>query len=578
MKILNLKKIIILLFFLLSIPVYAIADITVSLKLNRYEASITDSVKMTVTVSGSREADSPQIRGLENFIAQNAGRSSQIQIINGRVNSSLDFTYFLQPKSTGIFDLGPASVKIDGKIYQSNALKLIVKTALDQKSGDNAPVFLTASISSKRVYLEEQIQYTIRLYHLTEVSNESLNMPETEGIEFKQLGKTAEYNTVYNSRNYRVFEIKYSLIPSKTGSLNINPAKMSMVVRSQQMQDDDDFFSMDDFFANARGRQITLASNPITLDVLPVPEAGKPADYAGLIGTYRITSELGPIRVKAGESATLTVTVKGTGNVNRIPDLKMPDIKDAKVYADEPRLEIQQNEKGIEAVKIMKWAIVPGKQGQYAIPPLSMSYFDTVNRYYSRISTKPFILYADPGTGGITQSPFEKEKTQKAGKEEVEELGKDILPIHRSAIDLSKTSGEKIGWSSWLLLLLPALAYGVLFSGYKIKSKNSIQLKSFRSAKLFYKRCEDKDLSANELANNLREYFNKRFNLELGSIAPKDASTVLKAKGCEEETINQMEWMLKKIETLIYTGKGEDPCDLSIEAVLIIKSIEKEIK
>jgi hypothetical protein len=578
MKVLNQKKIIIILFLLLSIPAYAITDITVSLKLTRYEASITDSVKMTVTISGSREADSPQIMGLENFITQNAVKSSRIQIINGRVNSSLDFTYFLQPKRTGIFDLGPASAKIDGKIYQSNALKLIVKTTLDQKNGGNPPVFLTASISSKKVYLEEQIQYTIRLYHLNEVSNASLNLPEADGIEFKQLGKPAEYNNVYNSRNYQVFEIRYSLIPSKTGSLNINPVKMSMVVRSQQKQDDDDLFSMDDFFANVRGRQITLASNPITLEVLPVPESGKPADYAGLVGSYRITTELAPVRIKAGESATLTVTVKGTGNVNRIPDLKMPDIKDAKVYADEPKLEIQQNEKGIEAIKIMKWAIVPGKQGQYVIPPLSMSYFDTVSRYYNRLSTRPFVLYADPGTGGIAQSPFEKEKTQKAGKEEIEELGKDILPIHRSAIDLSKTSADTIGWASWLLLLLPAFVYGIFFSGYKIASKNSVQIKSFRSAKLFYKRCEDKELSANELANTLREYFNKRFNLELGSIASKDASTILNTKGCKEETINQMEWMLKKIETLIYTGKGEDPCDLSIEAVLIIKSIEKEIK
>jgi hypothetical protein len=579
MKISNLKKIFITHILLLAIPVYAAADITVSLKLNRYEAAITDSVKMVVSISGSRDADTPQINGLENFIVQNAGRSSQIQIINGRVNSNLDFTYFLQPKVIGIFDIGPASVKIDGKTYQGSTVKLSVKNSVDQKSGDNTPVFLTASISSKKVYLEEQIQYTIRLYHLTEVSNVSLNMPEADGIEFKQLGKPSEYNTIYNSRNYQVFEIRYSLLPSKTGTLNINPARMGMVVRSQQkQQDDNDIFSMDDFFSNVRGRQITLASNPITLDVLPVPEAGKPADYAGLIGTYRITSELVPNRVKAGESATLTVTVNGAGNVNRIPDLKMPDIKDAKVYADEPKLEIQQNEKGIEGVKTMKWAIVPGKQGQYTVPPLFISFFDTANRYYNRVSTKPFVLYADPGVGGITQSPFTKEKTQKYDKEEVEELGKDILPIHRSAKDLLKESAGTIGWISWLMLILPALAYSALFAGYKISIQSSTKIKSFKAARFFYKISEDKDLSANSLSYALLDYFNNRFSMELGSLAPKEASIILKTKECRDETINQMEWILKKIETLIYTGKGEDPCDLAMEAVLIIKSIEKEIK
>ena len=212
------------------------------------------------------------------------------------------------------------------------------------------------------------------------------------------------------------------------------------------------------------------------------------------------------------------------------------------------------------------------------MPPLTISYFDTVNRYYNRISTRPFILYADPGAGGISQSPFAKEKAQKSGKEEVEELDKDILPIHRSSKDLSKTSATAIGWISWLFLVLPVLAYGILFAGYKITGKNSGRRKSIKSAKIFYKTCEDKDLSANVLANALREYFNMRFNMELGSLAPKEASTILKTKGCNEETINQMEWILKKIETLIYTGKGEHPCDLSVEAALIIKSIEKEIK
>ncbi len=558
---------------------YAIADIAVSLKLNRYEASITDAIKMTVSISGSRDADAPLIKGIENFVAQNAGRSSRVQIVNGRVNSSLDFTYFLQPKRAGIFDIGPVTVKVEGKIYQSASVKLIVKTSLDHKNGDNIPAFMSATVSSRRVYLEEQIQYTIRLYHLSDVSNVSLSMPEADGIEFKQIGKPAEYNTVYNSRNYQVFEIKYSLIPSKTGRLNINSAKMSMVAHSRhRLQDDDDYFSMDDFFANARGRQITLASNSVVLDVLTVPETGKPADYAGLVGSYSITSELAPARIKAGESATLTVTVRGSGNVNRIPDLRMPDIKDAKVYADEPKLEVRQSEKGIEGIKTMKWAIVPGRQGRYTIPPVSLAYFDTLNGYYSRIGTRPFALYADPGTGIIAQSPFAKERSSRYGKNEVEEIGKDILPIHRSAIDLSKESGQAIGWISWMLLVLPALLSGAILAGYKITGKNSVKFKSYGAAKIFFKICEDKELSAEKLSNAMREYFNGRFALELGTLAPKDASDILKEKGCEEDTADQMEWIIKKIETLIYTGKGKDPCDLSVEAVLIVKSIEKEIK
>ena len=213
----------------------------------------------------------------------------------------------------------------------------------------------------------------------------------------------------------------------------------------------------------------------------------------------------------------------------------------------------------------------------YAIPPLSLSYFDTANMYYRRISTARSILYADPGTGIIAQSPF-PDKSVTPGKEEVEELGQDILPIHRSAKNITKISSDNAGWISWILILLPALIYGALFTTSRISVKSSKKLQSFLSPKKFCKACEDKDLSASALLKALLEYFNKRFSLELGSISPAEASKILKEKGCREDTVNQMEWILKKTETLIYTGKGEEPCDLSVEAALIINSIEKEIK
>jgi hypothetical protein len=569
--------------FILSAVIFfqhtAFAEISVSLKLNRYESALTDSVKLVVSISGSRDADDPQIKGLEYFIVQKTGRSSQIQIINGRMASNLDYNYIIQPRGIGVFDIGPASVKIDGQIYQSSTVRLTVKNYVDQKGGANAPLFLTATLSSKNAFLEEQVLYTLRLYYKNDISNITPVIPEADGLSFKQIGKPSEYSTTYNSKNYQVIELKFSVIAARAGRFNINPAKMSMLVRiPQKRQDDDELFSMDDFFANIRGKQVTLASNPLVLDVFPVPEAGKPADYAGLIGTYRITSELSPNHIKAGESATLTVTVRGSGNVNRIPDLKMPEIRNAKIYSDEPKLEIEQNEKGIEGIKTMKWAIVPEKQGQYAIPSLSVAFFDTVQRYYTRINTRQFLLLADPGKAGLQQSPFAKERVHTGGKEEVEELGTDILPIHRSAKDLEKKP-KAFAWLSWILLLVPAIAYGVFAAVYKLTNKGSeiSQLKVFRSANIFYKTCKDKDLSANALSNALKEYFNNRFKMEIGSLTPQDASDILKDNGCKEETINQMEWILKKIEILIYTGKGDDPCDLSEEKIIIVKSIEKEI-
>jgi hypothetical protein len=574
------KNIIILCTLIIAIPCFAFAEVSVSLRLNRSDAALVDSIRMTVSITGSRDSDEPQIAGIENFLVQKGGRSSQMQIINGRVSSNLDFTYYIQPKRIGVFDIGPAKVNVNGKIYQSNSEKLTVKNSVDQKGGANDPLFLTATLSKASVFPEEQILYTLRLYYIPQVSNASLAMPETDGIVFKQLSKPVEYSTTYNSKTYQVLEIKYSLTPSKPGQLNINPAKMSMAVHGTHDNDNEDFFSRDDFFADFRGKSITLASNALILNVLPVPDFGKPADYTGLVGSYRISAKLEPARLKAGESATLTVTLQGSGNFNRAPELKIPDIENLKLYSDEPKLDTRQTDKGLEGEKIMKWALVPVKEGQYRIPQLSISYFDSIGRYYNIIRTMPFVLIADPGTGEIAQSPFIKSGNVKAGGE-IEELGKDILPIHKSVKELSDISSNKIGILSWLFLFFPISVYSLVLAYNKIvrmTPRKEAQLKAFRASSVFYKQCKDKDISADILSKFLKDYINDRFSTDMGVLTPSEAAKLLKEKGCSDETLKQMEWVLKKIETLIFTGKGEEPCDLAEEATLIVKSIDKETK
>ena len=84
-------------FILISCP--ARADVSVSMRLDRQEATIADSISMAVSISGAGESDSrPVFKGMEDFHITEGGTSSRFEIINGRVNSEIDYTYFLQPK------------------------------------------------------------------------------------------------------------------------------------------------------------------------------------------------------------------------------------------------------------------------------------------------------------------------------------------------------------------------------------------------------------------------------------------------------------------------------------------------
>ncbi len=91
--------------------VWAADDVTVTLGLDRVEATLADTVRMEIRVSGSRKSDAPPVlQGLESFLVTTGGTSSRVEIINGKVTSGVDYTYFIQPKKTGTFKIGPIRV------------------------------------------------------------------------------------------------------------------------------------------------------------------------------------------------------------------------------------------------------------------------------------------------------------------------------------------------------------------------------------------------------------------------------------------------------------------------------------
>lgn len=566
---------------IICVPCAARAGVSVDIKIDRHEISLVDSVRLVVTVSGTRSSGSPRIKGLEDFSVDKGGTSTQMKIINGSYSSSVEHTYYLQPKKVGEFRIGPAVVEVDGRVYSSGTEGLSVKKSSAQAGHEDEPVFLRAELSSKKVYVEEQALYILKLYYIADISNISLSsIPETEGLAFRQLGKHITYRTVYNKRNYNVIELRFAVIPEKAGKYNLFPAKMSMAVRGRDRRRSRDPF--DDFFNMRRGRTITVASDPLSLEVLPVPEKGKPADFAGLIGDFTISSSLSPLTIKAGESATLTITVRGIGNVNRIQDISMPAIENLKIYSDEPVLETEQSDRGIEGIKVMKWAIVPEREGRYNIPPVSVSYFNTEKEMYDVIKSRPYQLSVLPGTGVEDAiSALDKKYSGRAEKNIVEQVGRDILPIHSSISGLSPGSDKYSGWIFLLLLFFPVFMYAGLITARRISEKSPEQIareESARAAKTFCKKIGKTGLTASDVSEALRDYINRRFNLNLGLLTPDDAARILAENGCAEGTVKEMEGVVRELENAIYTGKGENIFKTDTNPAKLVSRIEKEIK
>lgn len=578
------KKIILLLtfFIFILVPCQTRAEVSITLSLDRQEATLSDSIRMTIKVSGARSCDSsPVIRGLDSFQVSPGGTSSRVEIINGKFSSSVDYTYYIQPSRPGTFQVGPAKVKVRGKEFQSNTGTLTILKAASPESPAKGPIFLMATLSSKKTYVEEQVLYTLKLYLKISVSDISLQLPELDHLAFKQLEKPREYQGVSDGSTYRIIEVPYGLMGLKAGNYGIKPSRMSMTAhdskRSRRGFFDDPFFRA--------GRPVTIASQALELKVVPLPDKGKPGGFSGLVGSFKIKATLAPSKIRMGESATLTVHISGRGNVNRIPDLKMPDLAHIKVYADEPVFEARPDLKGLAGFKIMKWALVPEQQGDFEIPPLSLSFFDPDTHKYRIIQTPKQPLIVLPGKGKmimVEAGPGRQNGANKSAKQEVKELGHDILPLHTSVRNLEARSLiMSEGLFLWLTLLLPFLLYVSTFLGLRLKKRSVRTMpvhRAKRAAKNLGRQCRQGREDANSLSLCIRDYFNDRFGLTLASLTPEDAAGILASKGVDSGTSQKLRAILIELENNIYTGQTRGVGRMNTEIPRLIKEIEREIR
>jgi hypothetical protein len=576
---------IILISLLLIKPCLAADDVSIELRLDRTEATITDDVRMTISVSGARKIDSnPQFKGLDSFDVIQGGTSSRVQIVNGRMNSSIEYNYILRPRDVGDYSIGPAQVKVGKKSYESNSVRLKI-TELKRTTGENrGPLFLSASLSSKKVYVGDQTIYILKLYRKVNVRDISLRLPEADHLSFKQLGKPVEYQSQYNNETYHVLEVRYSLIPSEEGTYGIRSSRMDMTVLQSRRGSPFDMFD-DSFFSSMTGQQKSIASEPLELNVLPLPEKGRPNDYSGLVGSFDIDATMEPSKLKAGESATLTVVVKGRGDVKHIPDLNLQEPDQIKIYSDQPVLKEDLDSNGIKGSKTMKWALVPEEEGEYQVPQLSVSYFDTQKAKYQTLTTTPFTLSVQPGENEKLQAftqPSEEQTDTNTNKKEIKELGRDILPVHSSVKDFYSGLGVKnTGILFWILMLAPFIIYIGTFIGLRTKRQsisNASTIRAKRAAKNLIRRTCETSINSRELILAFQDYFNEKLDLTLGTLTAIDAEKILLSKNVSESTAQEFRNLIQRFEDNVYTGKGDETCETQDEIKTLIKKLEKELK
>jgi tetratricopeptide (TPR) repeat protein len=579
------------------------ADIQVTLTVDQVRISEEDSIQAQIAVTGVMSAPQPEITNAKDFDIQSFGTSTQFNMINGAISRSVNFSYQFTPKRAGRFTVGPAKVVVGGKTYESNAVLIDVAksggggvagggnppgSAAAPDSGDSNGVSklfqVKADVDPRRLYVNQQGVFTFQFLARAQLQNAQLSLPNFSGFIKEELEKEKQMEKVMNGIPWQVNEMKFSLYPIAPGKVDLGETSVQgdVLMRSRGRGNSpfDSFF--DDFGMGMGGRpkHLRVKSEPVTVDILPLPDTGKPATFGGLVGNFKIKSTLSRTSLAVGDSVTQTLEISGDGNLR---DITFPELglKEFKTYDDKPALKTWMENGRLVGTKTLKRALVPLAAGAFRLPAARLDYFDPVARAYKVAEAAPLELTVSGGTGGSEKAEYAGSGPAPSTKKEVAVQGEDIMPIKRTpgSWRSSPLEGTR-AFVLWLLLGLAPVVYVVTWftsRAYRKRRADTVSArkrKAYRALQARLAQMESK--KPGQYSQVFREYLGDKFNFDGLASTSDDVKARLSKVDLSESLVARATRFLAHCEQGEYGGAmAPSPESLGTDLVQIVEEIEK---
>lgn len=466
-----------------------------------------DTVTVELHITGLTEEEQPTVRlindppeGLtvQHITTEVGQRFQSIRNINGRIERTLSVTwvarYELRSSTENTYALGPFEVT-QGNRKATTQLETF--TFREVEVDDNMLVELR--VADRPFYIGERIPAKLIWGYIPpadigglEISLPLLNMievrstsPDTDS-DTRLLVRTAKgvaklpasrSTETIDGRTYQVYSTNLELLANKSGIID-SPGPVAVITKVLQRNRDP--FNVFDSLPglSARGRptravRLKQVSEPIRLDIRPLPIANRPTSFAGTVGGgYSIDTEASRTVVRVGEPIVLTITVRG----EQLDALRLPDLKKLEPFTPD-RFHIASSDVPGEigeggARKQFRISLRVQDQTVNEIPGVAYSWFDPELQEYVTATSRPIALNVRPAevisansviSGSAPDEPVPDESTSPAAAAE-----QDVprLASRLQAADLSMVEDPRELLSDSRYVSLP----GMVTSGAYILS------------------------------------------------------------------------------------------------------------
>ncbi|WP_320814290.1 BatD family protein [Flavobacterium sp.] len=588
------KKILALLFF----PLMCLAQ-EVKFEAATQKDSYSLNERFVISFTINNEADNFVPPNFSDFNVQgpmmNKGGASSIEFVNGRLITKrilqTQFVYYLVAKKKGKFFINPAEFEFEDKIYKSNPLTINITDAVEVPKDTNDPsylaengVHLIAEVSNSNPYLNEPLTVVYKILvnpafgvaNMREVKTPKYNGFWNQELELQQL----QPQTVnYQGKEYKMLILKkVVLYPLEKGTQLIEPLSLSMDIEMQMRKR---FGPLSRIVIESVPKTVTAGSK--TINVKPLPENGKPADFTGAVGNFLFKVKPSKTKLKTGESFDLEIAVSGNGNL-KLFDLPKTEFPSAfEVFDPQHKEEVKTPLSGMNGKISDTYTIVPQFKGKYTIQPIQFSYFDLGSKTYKTITSEEITIdVLDNPNFTATSSPIASNK-----KEVIKNNVFQFIKLNSNFESVTKKDflGSNLFYTLLFapLLLIPIVilakkkkeAIDADVFGNRVKRNNRLAKKFLSDAK---KQMGNKVPFYMAMEKALHNFLKAKLYIETSEMSKENIQEMLREKQANENDVEQFMQLMNDCEFARYTPSSDVAMQKDYDkAVEIISELSKQL-
>jgi hypothetical protein len=415
-----------------------------------------EQAMMTVRVPDGRRLERyPQTIDVSGLNIQFTGRNDMPYRIGGKPVNKMDLQYFIEALEPGAYAIPKQTFSIDGKIYTSKEVRLVVSEGPPIEEAMKPQAQLAVGKTEMWEGEEVSVGVSVLLHRAIQITSNPFPVIKTDGVAISRFDRSARIDQAeINGQIWNAWQLPSSMVALKAGNLTLGPAdvKLEVLVPTASTRAD-----ANGYYSTAR-RSLKVKSNSINIRVKPLPKEGKPDDFAGAVGNFQLTATSdtpsnGPLAVKLGDPLAFELMVSGIGNFDAVsaPGLEKPD----GLRAYKPKVSVENRSLGTEpGQKGFTQILFTDKPGPVSVV-FTLPYFDPAAGKYAVAKSQPleFIVTGDPVLVAAASNAAAAETRDFSGIGEAMVPGEDLQDILPNAVDGSR----------WYSLTAAAIAVNPLF-------------------------------------------------------------------------------------------------------------------